>query len=384
LLVSSQTHEPILVALAGVATMVPQLLFGLLAGALADRWNRQRIVVIGNVVRIAVLAVLISTIAADRVSINVVLVTMFLLGTAETFVDTTTATLMPMIVAKEDLGTANSRLMAGFLTTNQLAGPPIGAFLFAAGMALPAVTQVVFVALAATIVWKIRFPPLPQPEERQHILKDIGEGVAWLWRHRAVRTLALTIVSFNVTWGAAWSVLVLYATQRLEMGEVGFGLLTTASALGGMVSTACFGWLERRVKLATIMRVCLTLEVVTHLAFAVTTVGWVALVIMFVFGAYAFVWGTVSQTVRQRAVPTEFQGRVGSVYRIGVVGGIVIGGLLGGGIADRWGVAAPFWFAFVGTSIILAIIWRELGHIAHADEEAQRTPVPAPMPAAPG
>ena len=82
----------------------------------------------------------------------------------------------------------------------------------------------------------------------------------WLWRHRAVRTLALTIVSFNVTWGAAWSVLVLYAKERLGMDEVGFGLLTTAGAFGGMASTACFGWLERRVKLATIMRVCLTLE----------------------------------------------------------------------------------------------------------------------------
>ena len=108
-----------------------------------------------------------------------------------------------------------------------------------------------------------------------------------------------------------------------------------------------------------------------HVAFAVTTVDWVALVIMFVFGAYAFVWGTVSQTVRQRAVPTEFQGRVGSVYMIGVIGGIVIGRVVGGVIADHWGVDGPFWFAFFGTAVILAVIWRELGHIAHADEEAQ-------------
>ena len=371
LLVASQTDEPLLVAMAGVATMVPQLLFGLLAGALADRWNRKRIVVAGNLGRVVVLAVLVSTIVTDRVSITVVLATMFLLGTAETLVDSTAGTLMPMLVPKEDLGTANSRLMAGLLTTNQLVGPPIGALLFAAGMALPFVTLAVTVALAASIVWNISFPPVERPEERQHIVKDIGEGVAWLWRHHAVRTLALTIVSFNVTWGAAWSVLVLYAEERLGMDEVGFGLLTTAGALGGMLSTACFGRLERRVKLATIMRVCLTLEMLTHIAFAVTTAAWLALAIMFVFGAYAFVWGTVSQTVRQRAVPTEFQGRVGSVYMLGVIGGIVIGRAVGGVIADRWGVTAPFGFAFVGTAGSLAVIWRELGHIAHADEEAQ-------------
>ena len=118
-------------------------------------------------------------------------------------------------------------------------------------------------------------PPVEEPAERKHILKDIGEGVGWLWRHRAVRTLALTMVSFNITFGAAWSVLVLYAIERLHLGEVGFGLLTTASALGGLVSTGCFGWLERHVRLATLMRVCLSLEVLVHLALAVTTVGWV-------------------------------------------------------------------------------------------------------------
>ena len=54
------------------------------------------------------------------------------------------------------------------------------------------------------------------------------------WGNRAVRTLTLTIVIFNVTFGAAWSVLVLYATERLGLGAVGFGLLTTVGAVGGL------------------------------------------------------------------------------------------------------------------------------------------------------
>ena len=82
---------------------------------------------------------------------------------------------------------------------------------------------------------------------------------------------------------------------------------------------------------------------------ALTTSPWVAYPLMFFFGAYAFVWGTLSNAVRQRAVPTEFQGRVGSVYMVGVFGGMLVGSLLGGLIAQRWGVTAPFWFAFVGS-----------------------------------
>jgi predicted MFS family arabinose efflux permease len=86
---------------------------------------------------------------------------------------------------------------------------------------------------------------------------------------------------------------------------------------------------------------------------------------MFVFGAHAFIWGTTSRTVRMRSVPTELQGRVGSLYAIGVFGGILAGQAIGGIVAQIWGVTAPFWFAFIGSAIILTLIWRQLGHIAH-------------------
>jgi predicted MFS family arabinose efflux permease len=189
----------------------------------------------------------------------------------------------------------------------------------------------------------------------------------WLWEHPPVRTLALVIVSFNITFGASWSVLVLYATVHLHMGEVGFGLLSSAAALGGLVGTSSYDWLEKHVSLGTLMRACLTLEVFVHLALALTNTPWVALVILFVFGVYAFVWGTLAQTVRQRAVPTEFQGRVGSVYLVGVYAGLVVGSALGGLIGRHFGITAPFWFAFGGTAVILALIWRQLPQIAYAD-----------------
>ena len=74
------------------------------------------------------------------------------------------------------------------------------------------------------------------------------------------------------------------------------------------------------------------------------------------------------QTIQQRAVPTQFQGRVGSVYRIGVFGGLVIGQVVGGVVAQEWGLAAPFWFAFIGSGITLALVWTRLARIAQAQE----------------
>jgi predicted MFS family arabinose efflux permease len=180
-----------------------------------------------------------------------------------------------------------------------------------------------------------------------------------------MRTLALTIVAFNVTYGAAWSVLVLYASERLGMDAVGFGLLTTAIAIGGIVGTASYGRLERRFSLADLMRVGLVIETFTHLVLALTTSPLVALATMVVFGAHAFVWGTTSTVVRQRAVPDELLGRVTGVYSVGVIGGMVVGTPIGGLLARSFGITAPFWFGFIGSALLVLALWRQFRHIAH-------------------
>lgn len=114
------------------------------------------------------------------------------------------------------------------------------------------------------------------------------------------------------------------------------------------------------------MRVCLSLEVLMHLGFALTTSPIVAFAIMFGFGLYAFVWGTISTTVRQRLVPMELQGRIASVNMVGVFAGLVIGQFLGGVLAQLFGLTAPWWFAFGGSAVTLLLVWRSISHIAAA------------------
>jgi predicted MFS family arabinose efflux permease len=369
LLVASQTTDAFLVAMAALVQWLPPLLFSLYAGALSDRLDRRTIIILVNLVRALVLAVIAASVLTDTVSIAVVLVALFALGTAEVFADNTSQTLLPSLVARRDLAVANSRLQAGFITVNQLAGPPLGAALFAAGMALPFIGQAVLVIGGAILVSRIALPPHGREAARTTAIRhDIAEGIRWTRNHPAVRTLVATIFIFNITFGAAWSVLVLYAIQRLGLGPVGFGLLTTVSAVGGVLGTLSYGWITRRLSLGNIMRVGLIIETLTHLGLAVTTTPAVAMAIFFVFGAHAFVWGTTSITIRQRAVPPELQGRVGSVNTVGVFGGLVVGSGVGGLLAQAYGVTAPFWFAFAGSALFVVLIWRELRHIAHEDD----------------
>jgi len=368
LLVASLTRDPFLVSLAAGVQWLPPLLFGLVAGAVTDRVDRRLLVVLVDLARAGVLAVLTLAVATDLVTIGALLGALFVLGTAEVFADNAAQTLLPTLVHRDDLAVGNARMTTGFVTVNQLAGPPLGAALFTVGAAWAFGAVAVLVALGAVLVSRVVLPPA-EPAPRRPVHHEIAEGFRWVAHHAAVRTLVLTIFVFNVTFGAAWSVLVLYATQRLGLGEVGFGLVTTAQAVGGLAGVAAYGWITRRVSLGDLMRVGLVVETLTHLALALTTSPWVAMPVFVVFGAHAFVWGTTSVTVRQRAVPRHLQGRVGSVNLVGTFGGLVIGSGVGGVVAQQTSVTGPFWFAFAGSAVFVVLIWGQLRHVAHADAD---------------
>ncbi len=192
---------------------------------------------------------------------------------------------------------------------------------------------------------------------------EIAEGFRFVWRHRGLRILTLTILAFNVTFGAAIAVLVLVARERLGLSAVGFGLLSTTSACGAVLGTVIYPRLESRLGAAGIMRAGLVVETVTHLVFAASTSRALVFSTFFVFGVHEAAWGTTAHTIRQRAVPNELQGRVASVYMMAVFGSLVAGSALGGVMAGIWGLTAPFWFGFVGSAVLLAALWRTFGHL---------------------
>jgi len=374
LLVASQTRDPFIVSLAFFAEVVPTLVFGTVAGVIVDRVDRRRLVIVVNVVRAVVLTILATAIGTGSVSVPVVLLALFLLGTSETFADLASSSLLPRLVPRESIGLANARMQSAYILMNQLIGPPIGAFLFVAGMAIPFASDAVCYGLGAVLISRIATSaaatsaPTAEKAGVASVWHELAEGFRWLRSHPPMRTLALTIVAFNVTFGAAWSVLVLYAGDQLGMSSVGYGLLTTAMAVGGIIGTSAYGALERRFSLADIMRVGLLIETGTHLTLALTRSPEVALLTMVVFGAHAFIWGTTSITIRQRAVPDELMGRVSGIYHVGLNAGIVVGTPIGGLLARSFGITAPFWFGFVGSAILVTVLWRELRHIGHAGD----------------
>ncbi len=378
LLVASVTREPFPVAMAALLQRLPWLLFGVYAGAIIDRVDHRLVIIAVDVLRACVVGLLGVAVALGYVNLPLIYAAMFLIGTAETFADNASVTIVAAAVPVEGLGQANARVLGTHVVTNQLAGPPLGAWLFGLAIAAPFGVVAVTALAAALLITRVTLPAQQRAASTTSLSREVGEGMRWLWANAPVRTLAIMITVFNVTFGAAFSIWVLYAYERLGLNAFGFGALMTASAVGGVFGAAAFRRLEQRFTYAQLLRVGLLIETFTHLILGLTTHALIAAAIMALFGVHAVVWGTTAMTVRQRAVPGKLLGRVNSVYMLGSVGAMAFGTLLGGLLAQRWGILAPFWFAFAGSAVTTVLVWRSLTNVAHAaDVDAAATPEPA-------
>jgi MFS family permease len=369
LLVAGLTTDPAAVALAAFAQQLPWLLFALISGAWADRLDRRRLVVLVNVLRAAALGILVAAIASGAVTVWLVYATFFLLGTGETLADTASSAFVPAIVPADRLPSANAWLGATFTVANQFVAKPLGAWLFVVAAALPFGVNALSFAVSAALVSGIRsIPPAAVdrggdlgPASRRRLRADIVEGVRWLWNHRLLRTLAVTMAFGNLVFCAAFAIFVLYGRQRLGLSDVGYGVLLTAFAAGGLLGTLLAARLLSRIRATVLLRVGLLVEVALHATLAATTVPAVAGAIIVVFGIHTVVWGVVVTTIRQRAVPQSLFGRVTSVYSLLDLGGAALGSLIGGAVAERYGLVATFWTAAAGMVVIAAAAWRPLG-----------------------
>lgn len=212
LLVTTVTRSPMAVAAALFAQQVPWLILSVVAGAVIDRVDRRKLIITVDALRALAIALLAIAIAADALSLALIYAVMFLIGIAETFADNAGHTIIAVTVPPAALGAANARLMGTRVVTNQLGGPPIGALLFGVGAALPFGANAVLLLLGAVFASRIHLPGgdgARRDGAERNLRREITEGMRWLWAHRPVRTLALLITAFNITYGAASSIWVL-------------------------------------------------------------------------------------------------------------------------------------------------------------------------------
>jgi MFS family permease len=359
LLAITLTDSPALVAGVTIASRLPWLLFALVAGALADRLDRRRTMILVDLLRAVLLATLAAATFADLASLPLLYLVAFALGMAETMFDTSAQSIMPSLVERDLLSRANGRLYAVELTMNQFVGPPIGGLLAAAGIALAFGTAAVAYLLAAGALLTIAgaFRPVREgPATRLH--QDIAEGLRYLAGHRLLRTLALMVGFTNLWTTAVFSVFVLYAVAPGPLGltEVGFGILMTTMAAGSLAASVLVERLERLVGRADLLALSVLATAIATAVPAFTTEPAVVGASFFVAGFAMVAWNVVTVSLRQRIVPDRLLGRVNATYRLLAWGTMPIGAALGGIIGEILGVREVFLIA--GAALLVLVLGR--------------------------
>ena len=367
------TDSPALIAGVTIASRLPWLLFALVAGALADRLDRRRTMILVNLFRGGLLGALAVATFAGLASLPLLYVVAFALGVAETLFDTAAQSIMPNIVEPDRLSRANGRLYAVELTMNQFVGPPLGGFLAAAAIATAFGTGAVAYLLAAASLLAIpgAFRAVREGPARR-IDQEIAEGLRYLFGNRVLRTLAVMVGIFNLGSSAVFAIFVLYAVTPGPLGldEVGFGVLMTALAAGSIAGSLLVERIEALLGRANLLAAAVVVIAAATAVPAFTSSAIVVGAAFFFSGVLNICWNVVTVSLRQRIVPDRLLGRLNASYRLLAWGTMPLGAAIGGFVGEVFGLRAVFIMAGAMTALLL------LGRLIVTDEAIRAAELP--------
>ena len=249
LLVLAVTGSPAQAGVVGFARIVPWALFGFVAGVVADRMNRKRVMIVSDVVRIVAVLSLVLTLALHRVSVVQIAIVAFIEGAMFVFFNIAELGALRSVVPGRQLPAAAAAEQARYSTVT-LVAPPLGGALFGLGRTLPFVADVVSYLFSLGSLLLMRTPFQEEREEDELPARaQLAEGFRWLWGHRFFRACALLFSWVNLVFEGLFLVLIVVGRrQGLSGGQIGLLIAAfgVASLLGSIAAPRVIRLLSMR------------------------------------------------------------------------------------------------------------------------------------------
>ena len=380
LLAAHITNSRTDIALVATFFTIPWLLFSVPIGALIDRADRRHVLVTADLCRGALVGGLALIAAFDNVQLWMLWVLAFGLGLGEVFFDNSAQAILPSVVSEDQLERANGLLQSSEIAGSTFIGMPIGSTLFAFAVWLPFGIDAASFVVAAILAASLRgsFRPAPRPStsasdsEATSLIGEMRVGLNWLAHHHVLRNLTLGVALINMALAATQATFVLFAFEELHIAERWFGPLVAIIGAGSLLAGIIGGRVVGKVGRRFAMLVAGLAPVLTSLAIGLFPVAWWVIVMTTVQALTITIWSIVAVTMRQQLVPDHLFGRVNSVYRWISTGVMPIGAILGGLIAQGFGLRAPYFAAAALLLLAYGVVALKLSdaELAAADQVA--------------
>jgi MFS family permease len=360
-LVLQLTQSPFQLGIVGALEFLPFLLFGLIVGVYADRWDRRRILLIADLVRFIVLASVPLAAFLHLLTLAQLYLVAFIAGTARVWFEVSHYSMIPGLVSPARAVEANSSLEVTE-GVSSLVGPALGGLLIKVFGAANALLADALSFLLAAAAW---FSLSPQPSEP---VAEVGwraqlvAGLRWVRHHRVILENTISGLVLNIVFAAVTTVFVFYAQHELRFDAARTGLVMGLAGLGPIAVATVAPVLRRRFRLGRLLLAellvtgpLLALLDLAPILPAVPALLLVAASLGF-SGGSAILGRILTRSYVQAAVPPLLLARVNASIRVVAWAGVPVGAVLGGTLTQLIGVRAVIALAS-GLALLLFVVF---------------------------
>lgn len=351
-LFSLLTRDPLLISIVSVLVNLPRLIFVLYAGVIADKFNRQKILIftrLGQVFLTSIFIVLIylnldnipkevqfnePQFESKFLIISAAYLLAFMFGLLEVTRDNAAQAFLPQIVSKDNLPKANGRLFGIEIVTNNFLGTPVGGFLIGLSLITPFIFDTLLMLVSVFFITGIK-GKFERPEDinkDQNTSEMIREGVEWLKNNTLLKRLAIYTGIANFFGSMQFPIMILFAQELIGLNAIQYSFLAYGAAIGGLVGSQVANKINAKLEESKTLLISVALFGIGMFAPYLTTNPFI---VAGSFGLSSFgsvLWNVQAVSIRQALIPDNLLGRVNSVYRLLALGLNPIGAIFGGAI----------------------------------------------------
>ena len=360
LLAIALTDNTVLISSLGAMVMLPWLLFAIPIGALVDRLDRRFILAGSNALRAAIIGVVALGVATHHVTIYWLIAASFIIGVCEVAADTTSQSLIPQLLEKENFEKGNSRLSISETVVQGFIGSPLSGVLYAIAIYLPFFFNSFGYVVSALLALSIPIKYLQDvrtenaEKEKTNFVQDMKFGIHYLYNHKVLRRLVVTTSVIGVCYSMGTSTMVLFLVEELNMPKPLFGVILTIQGLGAIAGSIVAPKASTKFGRSTMMTfgIFFSSLVLLGQGFSPNLFVFVALA---TFGAFTISqWNILLMATYQTVIPNELYGRIHGTRRTIVWGMMPFGSLIGGVLA-HYSLRLPMYVGGVIATVIAGL-----------------------------